>query len=50
MGDESGCLEVTKAVVEGVVEELGALDEVFRHRMVLFFGHSIGATTLSERC
>ena len=47
----SGCLEGTKevAVMEGVVEVPEDLDEAFRHRKVLLFAHSIGATTLLER-
>ena len=47
----SGCLEGTKevAVMKGVVEVPEDLDEAFRHRKVLLFAHSIGATTLLER-
>ena len=34
--------------MKGVVEVPEDLDEAFRHRKVLLFAHSIGATTLLE--
>ena len=37
------------AVVEGVVEVFGDLDEAFFHRKVLLLAHSIGTATLLER-
>ena len=47
----SECLEGTEAVavVEGVVEVFGDLDEAICHRKVLLLAHSIGTATLLER-